>query len=117
MLGVPMLQVVDGGREIEGVMHDVVEADGAGLDVVLMLVVDVDIVLEKLDVELVEEVVEVDGLQVDVEPVHVDDNVVPEDDAEVKLPVVLLLLVVDGALQMCDLRWLRKTRWTACWSH
>ena len=40
---------------------------------------------------------EVDGLQVDVEPVLVDDDVVPEDNAEVKLLVVLLLLelVVD----------------------
>ena len=47
MLVVPMLQIVDEGREI-----------------VLMLVVDVDVVLEKLDVELVVEVVEVDGLQV-----------------------------------------------------
>ena len=47
MLVVPMLQIVDEGREI-----------------VLILVVDVDVVLEKLDVELVVEVVEVDGLQV-----------------------------------------------------
>ena len=46
----------------------------AGVDVALVLVVDVDVVVEELDVELVE----VDGLQVDVEPVLVDDDVVPE---------------------------------------
>ena len=38
-----------------------------------------------------------------VEPVHVDDDVVPEDDVEV-IPVVLLLLVVDGPLAIADAR-------------
>ena len=81
-----------------------VEVDDAGVEVVLALVVDVDVVLEELDVELVVEVVEVDGLQVDVEPVLVDDDVVPEDDVEVQQLVVLLLLVVDGVLAVADVR-------------
>ena len=44
-----------------------VEVDEVGLDVVLVLVVDVDLVPEELDVELVVEVVEVDALLLDVE--------------------------------------------------
>ena len=38
---------------------------------------------------------EVDGLQVNVEPVLVDDDVVPEDEVEAKLHVVMLQLVVE----------------------
>ena len=53
-----------------------VEVADAGVDVALVLVVDVDVVVEELDVELVVE--EMDGLQVDVESVLVDDDVVPE---------------------------------------
>ena len=46
MLVAPLLLVADEGREIEDVLHDVFEADGVGLDVVLVLVVGVDVVPE-----------------------------------------------------------------------
>ena len=45
----------------------------------MLVVADVDVVLEELDVELVVEVVGVDVLQVDVEPVLLDDAVALED--------------------------------------
>ena len=104
MLVALLLPAVDEGLEAKDVLLNVVEVDDAGVEVVLALVVDVDVVLEELDVELVVEVVEVDGLQVDVEPVLVDDDVVPEDDVEVQQLVVLLLLVVDGVLAVADVR-------------
>ena len=104
MLVALLLPAVDEGLEAKDVLLNVVEVDDAGVEVVLALVVDVDVVLEELDVELVVEVVEVDGLQVDVEPVLVDDDVVPEDDVEVQQLVVLPLLVVDGVLAVADVR-------------
>ena len=64
-LVVLLLLAVDEGVEVEDALLNVVEVDDAGVDVVLVLVMDVDVVVEEQDVELVVDVVEVDGLQVE----------------------------------------------------
>ena len=61
-----LLHAVDEGvEEVEDALLNVVEVDDAGVDVVLVLVMDVDVVVEEQDVEFVVDVVEVDGLQVE----------------------------------------------------
>ena len=97
----PLLLVVDEGQEVEDVLRDAAELDDVGLDVVLVLVVDVAVVPEELDVELVVEVPEVDVLRLEVELALVADDVVLED-------------AVEGGCLMCNLKRLRKRRskWT-----
>ena len=63
----PLLLVVDEGQEVESVLHDAVEQDDVGWDVVLVLVVDAAVVPEELDVELVVEVPEGDVLLLEAE--------------------------------------------------